>query len=232
MYEVVFFVLDEAGGSDSDTVVIEVIDNAPQIADIPDTTFTAGDTLLLSLDDFVSDCDDRTSQLQWKVSGNVNIRIDMSFDRVASLFTSTAWTGSESVIFTVTDPDENTASDTSVITVKPSTSVSEDVAQCGVPLGFTVLQNYPNPFNPTTSIRYTLSGGEGRTEDGGRTTPVHVCLRIYNVLGQEVATLVDTEQEPGYYTVTWDASGMASGVYFCTLLTGSLQRVEKLVLVP
>jgi len=99
-----------------------------------------------------------------------------------------------------------------------------------VPSGYSLAQNYPNPFNPTTSIRYTLSSGEGRTEDGGRTTPAHVCLRIYNVVGQEVATLVDGEQEAGYYTVTWNASDVASGVYFYRLTAGEFTATRRMVL--
>ena len=91
-----------------------------------------------------------------------------------------------------------------------------------IPTFCTVSQNYPNPFNPTTSIRYTLSGGGRRTEDGGRTTPPHVSLKIYNVLGQEVRSLVDEVQKPGCYTVTWDGrdgagAEVANGIYFYRL---------------
>ena len=91
-----------------------------------------------------------------------------------------------------------------------------------VPTEYSLGHNYPNPFNPTTTISYALPGGERRTEDGGRTTSHHVSLRIYNILGQEVRTLLDKVQEPGYYTVTWygkDNSGqvVASGVYFYRL---------------
>jgi parallel beta-helix repeat protein len=68
-----------------------------------------------------------------------------------------------------------------------------------------VLENYPNPFNPTTVIRYLL--------------PVagHVSLRIYDILGREVATLVDGQKEMGYYTATFDGSRFSSGVYFIRL---------------
>jgi hypothetical protein len=87
-----------------------------------------------------------------------------------------------------------------------------------LPLRFGLSQNYPNPFNPATVIRYSL--------------PVtsYVMLKMYNVLGQEVATLVNAEMKPGSYEVTWDASGMASGVYLYRLTAGSFVETKKLVL--
>jgi hypothetical protein len=68
---------------------------------------------------------------------------------------------------------------------------------------FSLEQNYPNPFNPLTTIHYTLS------------TPALVSLKVYNVLGQEVATLIHSrEMDEGMYEVQFDASGLTSGVYF------------------
>jgi len=86
------------------------------------------------------------------------------------------------------------------------------------PAPFTLYQNYPNPFNPSTVIRYTL--------------PVtsHATLRIYNILGQEVATLLNEVKQAGTYTVDWSAEGMSSGVYFYTLQAGSFVETRKLVL--
>jgi hypothetical protein len=73
--------------------------------------------------------------------------------------------------------------------------------------GFVIAQNYPNPFNPSTTIGYTLS------------TVGHVTLKIYNILGQEVVTLVDEDQVPGTHSVVWNGkstngSQVCSGVYF------------------
>jgi len=85
-------------------------------------------------------------------------------------------------------------------------------------------QNYPNPFNPVTTIHYALpvTGERGLVSCAPHTT-----LKIYNTLGQEVVTLVDEAQEPGSYTVTWDASDMASGVYFCRLTAGGTSRENR-----
>jgi hypothetical protein len=88
-----------------------------------------------------------------------------------------------------------------------------------IPQKFMLYQNYPNPFNPSTMISYDL--------------PVRsrVKLSIYNLLGQEVATLIEGEQEPGRYDVKFDASGLPSGVYFYTLQTPYFTKTNKMVLV-
>jgi hypothetical protein len=86
------------------------------------------------------------------------------------------------------------------------------------PSEFVLSQNYPNPFNPSTVIRYQIP------EDG------FVTLKIYDLLGNELATLFEGEQNRGSYTANWDASGIASGVYFYTLITGNNSASKKLML--
>jgi nitrous oxidase accessory protein NosD len=88
----------------------------------------------------------------------------------------------------------------------------------GVPSEFALFNNYPNPFNPSTTITYDIPI-EGR-----------VVLKVYNSLGQEVATLTDETVRPGRYWVTWDAKGVASGVYLYRLQSGSFSQVRKMVL--
>lgn len=84
--------------------------------------------------------------------------------------------------------------------------------------GFYLTQNYPNPFNPTTNIEFRIA-------NFGLVT-----LKVYDVLGREVATLVNEERKPGNYEVSWDASGMASGVYFYRLQTPTLMSTKRMVL--
>ena len=86
------------------------------------------------------------------------------------------------------------------------------------PTTFRLEQNYPNPFNPTTAISYQLSAVS------------HVTLKVYDVLGREVTTLVHQRQNPGSYTVTFDASRLSSGVYFYRLEAGSYHDTKKLLL--
>jgi len=86
-----------------------------------------------------------------------------------------------------------------------------------VPQTFALYQNYPNPFNPITEIRYDLA------------REVPVSLKVYNILGAEVTTLVDMSQKAGAYMVRWNARDMASGIYFCSLTAGDYKAVKKMV---
>jgi len=88
----------------------------------------------------------------------------------------------------------------------------------GVPAKFTLNQNYPNPFNPSTQITYSIP----RAGD--------VKLTVYNVLGEEVATLVNEYKNAGSYTVNFHATNLASGVYFYGIKAGSFSDVKKMVL--
>lgn len=93
----------------------------------------------------------------------------------------------------------------------------EDAAT--IPYVFDLAKNYPNPFNPTTTIRYSLP-------KVGLTT-----LKIYNVLGQNIATLVNTVQQAGNnYSVQWNASNYSTGVYFCRLTQNDNVKVQKFIL--
>jgi hypothetical protein len=87
----------------------------------------------------------------------------------------------------------------------------------GVPESFALDQNYPNPFNPSTTIKYELPRAS------------HVVLKVFNTLGQEVVTLVDAVEEPGYKSVQFDASLLSSGVYFYRFEAGDFVSVKKLL---
>jgi len=87
-----------------------------------------------------------------------------------------------------------------------------------IPISFALHQSYPNPFNPSTTIRYDLP------------IATHVSLKVYNVFGQEVATLVNETKSAGRYAVDWNATGVASGVYFYRLQAGDFVETRKLLL--
>ncbi|HTK81915.1 MAG TPA: S1/P1 nuclease [Bacteroidota bacterium] len=98
-----------------------------------------------------------------------------------------------------------------------STDVQESMEQ--MPNGFELMQNYPNPFNPKTELRYRIS------EFG------LVRMAVYDLLGNQVAMLVNEVKPPGEYAVSWDAGSAASGIYFCRLSFGKFEGVRKMVVV-
>jgi hypothetical protein len=91
---------------------------------------------------------------------------------------------------------------------------------------FSLSQNYPNPFNPTTKIRYSIPQLSSPHVLGGDP----VLLKVYDILGKEVETLVNEKQSPGVYEVTFDGSKYASRIYFYTLTAGDFKETKKLVL--
>ena len=90
---------------------------------------------------------------------------------------------------------------------------------------FFLYQNYPNPFNPSTTIKYTIPNVTLSGVEGSR-----VQLKVYDILGNEVATLVDEFKPAGSYEVNFDARGLSSGVYIYKLNSGSLTEINKMVL--
>ncbi len=92
------------------------------------------------------------------------------------------------------------------------------VAEDELPLRTHFGQNFPNPFNPVTTIAYSLA------------TPAHVTIKVYDVSGREVRVLVDADMEPGRYSETLDAVGLAGGVYFARMTADDFTETMKLVL--
>jgi hypothetical protein len=120
--------------------------------------------------------------------------------------TASALTDSFAIKFTTQSPQF-------VVSVR-----EEDIPPGLVGAGYLLAQNYPNPFNPSTKIVYRVKSRES------------VSLKVYDMLGREVATLVDEIQNAGVKSVEWDATGLASGVYFYRLSAGDRVHTRKLVL--
>ena len=93
-----------------------------------------------------------------------------------------------------------------------------------VPMKFALLQNYPNPFNPTTTIKYSIP------QLGIESGSARVTLKIYDILGREIRTLVNARQKPGNYSVQFNATGLPSGIYFYKLKVGEFVKVKKMAL--
>jgi hypothetical protein len=98
----------------------------------------------------------------------------------------------------------------------PTTSV-ENIGE--IPTEYVLSQNYPNPFNPSTIISFSLP------------SKAFVSLKVFDLLGREVAMLMSQEKSAGTYNVTFDARKLPSGVYFYRLIAGDFTQVKKMLLV-
>ena len=87
-----------------------------------------------------------------------------------------------------------------------------------IPSGFSLSQNYPNPFNPVSKIKYSIP----------QTSPVQ--LKVFDILGNKITTLVNKEQTAGSYEVEFNGSDLASGIYFYRLNAGEFTSVKKMLL--
>jgi hypothetical protein len=106
--------------------------------------------------------------------------------------------------------------------IEDTTLVSVNTESNQLPTDFQLYQNYPNPFNPSTNIGFQI-------EESGLVT-----LKVYDVLGNELATLLDEEKERGSYSVQFNTSSVnhlpSSGMYFYTLKTGNYSETKKMIL--
>ena len=105
---------------------------------------------------------------------------------------------------------------TARVTVSGGTDVPEGPA--GIPREYSLNQNYPNPFNPGTHLTFQVA------KEG------FVSLKVYDVLGREVATLVNEVKRAGTYDAAWNAAGFGSGVYFCKMQSGTFAETRKMLL--
>jgi plastocyanin len=102
------------------------------------------------------------------------------------------------------------------IVVGNPTAIGDDGSQ--IPVDFDIAQNYPNPFNARTAIEYSLP------------TDSHVRIVVYNLLGQNIETLVDQSKSAGQHQVVWDASDVPTGVYFYRIEAGDFTQTRKMLL--
>ncbi len=102
----------------------------------------------------------------------------------------------------------------------PGSFMAVDAGNGSLPQEFNLYANYPNPFNPVTTIRF----------DVGQNSGDNTLLRIYDITGRSVATLINGQLQIGTYEIQWDARGFASGIYFSELISGTKRHTQKMVL--
>lgn len=100
--------------------------------------------------------------------------------------------------------------------VWPITAIEKGSGKTSVQ-SYSLNQNYPNPFNASTMISYTLS------------EPCQVTVKIYNMIGNEIATLVDNQQNEGYHSINFDAGELSAGIYFYRIKAGDFSEVKKMI---
>ncbi|MBZ0201848.1 MAG: T9SS type A sorting domain-containing protein [Ignavibacteria bacterium] len=105
----------------------------------------------------------------------------------------------------------------------PTGNIGITTISSEIPASFSLYQNYPNPFNPSTKIRFDVP-----PERNGRDRSLQII--IYDMLGREIAVLVNENLNPGTYEVDWDAADYPSGVYLCRLETDKFNDTRKLIL--
>ena len=147
----------------------------------------------------------QTEKLIEKITKGTKKEVSFSFDVEYDIGT----TKSDTIEFIITD--HNTINKT-----------KQFILSYTGPKEFKLEQNYPNPFNPTTKIRYTIP-------DVGSELAQTV-IKVYDILGNEVATLVNEEKEPGYYEVEFNAEQLSSGIYFYRLQVGNYTQTKKMIL--
>jgi len=218
--QIVIKATDEDGASTVDTlqVTISPVNDVPYFIEIPDTLrFVSGEELTFQYGDFVQDVEDELTDLAYSFSiSPEEIIFEVSSTETSITITASDYIGEGILTFSVMDTDGAQVSEEITIIIDISTSLGN---ASELPGTFSMSQNYPNPFNPSTQINYTLQKAS------------LVKIDVITMLGQRAATLVNERKTAGNYTVTFDASGLSSGVYFYTIKAGEFINTKKMLLI-
>ncbi len=143
----------------------------------------------------------------------------ITFNSIHSRYNSTSWVCGTKNLWSI--------GKTVGVIYKYTDSIASGVSRYGnnLPITFSLSQNFPNPFNPTTKIKYSIA-----VETGHAPSLQYIQLKVYDILGNEVTTLLNREQPAGEYEVEFDASKLTSGIYFYQLKVGSFIETKKMIL--
>ena len=218
--EVVVKAMDEklATTYDTLTVTINSVNDLPYIGNLPDTvTIIAGESYKLEgLFELIGDVEDKVSDLSFNIEMEGDEGISGTLDLSEGSITISGEAGIGTLRITVSDQNGGEVTASILIEVILLDSVEEDA---GLPGKISLSQNYPNPFNPSTNISFSLPiSGE-------------VTLKVFDLNGREVATLVSGKQTAGVHSVSFDASALTSGVYFYRLSKTGFTETKQMVLI-
>ena len=221
-----YIVCGSHGNYEARAVKTNAVGDTMWIFRYPSTGYNATFTDVVQTPDkgYVMICGGACLHALIKIDANGNLQWEQSYPPTnpAGIYSLTMT--SDGGFFIVGSTAFHSGADIRVIKTDSESNITgvESVHQIP-PRKFLLKQNYPNPFNPTTSIQYSILSD---------LNPPHVALKIYNILGQEVRTLIDEVQEPGMYSVVWDGRNgegneVPSGVYLYTLSVNSGQWSES-----
>ena len=210
-------------------LIIEPVNDMPEITGFPSSIeITKGKAESIEIINMLSDIETPDSLL--KVSFDVDAdSIFTSYSPATgkmNILSTGSFAGETGLTITVVDADGGKTSFKTSLQVSNYLTGIEKLT--GLPSDYILYNNYPNPFNPSTKIRYGIPVLAGQSENS-------VQLKVYDVLGNEIATLVNGTQNAGFYEYTWDAVNKASGVYFYILTAktknNEFRQIRKMLLV-
>jgi len=216
--DIIVLVNDGIWDSVSDTFIVEIlpINDAPQI-NLPDSiSFPFDSSYFLNIWECASDIESPDSSLIYSFdSDNDSLLIDFNEKNGELVLSSPCKIDNCNLYAMVTDDSNAISQDTLIVRIKQPTGI--EITNNTVPVKYELFQNHPNPFNAITTIRFSLPElGE-------------VKIEVYNNLGQKVATLFNGRKSTGFHEIKFDASSLASGLYFYRIQAGQFIRVKKML---
>jgi hypothetical protein len=212
---------DEEGLHIMDSLLVEInpINDPPEIINaFPEKIdVSTTDSIRFSISEYIIDVDSELSTLRPNIIqlpegisfeyDTVNSNIELSFF---------AFTGTDNILFEIVDDSAASTGEVEIIIEKVSIPIDE---QGELITEFRLSQNYPNPFNPTTNINFSIP----------QSGPV--TLKVFDISGREIVTLVDGVQTTGQHSVNFDAANLASGIYIYQLTAGSKVETRSMLLI-
>ncbi|MBU1099354.1 MAG: choice-of-anchor D domain-containing protein [Bacteroidetes bacterium] len=199
---------------------VNAVNDLPTISGLPSSIeFENGAIETIDLSGTAEDIETPDSLLTFSFASTPD-SLNASYNSETKVLSVSAVGSFEGVIdfvITVTDSEGGSSSETISVTVTQNVTGIEQLE--GIPTEYVLYNNYPNPFNPSTVIRY------------GIPERAAVTLRVYDILGRELSTLINETQSAGFYEYQWNASNNASGIYFYMLDAGEYREVKKMILI-